>query len=664
MITERVTYEQLWGISGCLALALLAHITTLPLWVLGIVVACGLIRLALARGGRGVPSNRVLIGVSVLVVPLLFLRFHTFNGLVAGTALLSVTAGLKLLETKTQRDIYIITLIIYFVSLAALLEGDSFWLLAYLIGVCWLTTATLLRSTSSGAAPGWRRSLRYGGRVLAQALPLALVFWLLFPRFAQPLWRIPNDSQTAVSGLSDTMSPGDITQLALSDEVAFRVRFESATPPNRERYWRGPVLDVFDGHTWSRSPSSQGAPALKPLGPSYKYTVMMEPHQHHWIFMLDWPSSWNLPRAELSSDYTLMQYEPLSRPVDVVGASYTQVQATAPLSARTRSRELRLPADRNPRTKALARELRGTHADDMEFVQAVLAMFRQQPFFYTLTPPKLSDDSVDEFLFNTKRGFCGHYASAFAALARAAGIPARVVTGYQGGTLNPYGDYWILRQSDAHAWTEVWIEGRGWVRIDPTAAIAPERVERGLPDVVSADEALTSPWQSRTRWFSGLRLRFDAVKEIWRERILDFDQDSQRKLLEFLKIPEPDGQKLVMVLAVAMSLVLVWLTWQVRRELAPRSKDETARAYARLCAKLAAAGIARTPHEGAEAYALRVAQLRPDLAGSVTSLCRQYSFLRYSAPSTSVTLGQFQAAVRAFRPREGGRNQGSEETVP
>jgi transglutaminase-like putative cysteine protease len=651
MITDRVTYEQLLGISGCFGLALLAHITTLPLWVLGIVVACGIIRLSLARGGRGALPGRVLITVAVLIVPLLLVRFHTFNGLVGGTALLTVTAGLKLLETRTQRDIYIITLIIYFVSLAALLEGDSFWLLAYLIGVCWLTTATLLRSTSSGPAPDWRRSLRYGGRVLAQALPLALVFWLLFPRFAGPLWHIPNDSQSAVSGLSDSMSPGDITQLALSDEVAFRVRFESATPPNRERYWRGPVLDLFDGHTWSRSPSSQGAAALKPLGPSYKYTVMMEPHQHRWIFMLDWPSSWNLPHAELSSDYTLMQNEPLSRPVDVLGASYTQVQSTEPLSARMRARDIRLPGDRNPRTKALARELRSTHADDMEFVQAVLAMFTQQPFYYTLTPPKLADDSVDEFLFNTKRGFCGHYASAFAALARAAGIPARVVTGYQGGTLNPYGDYWILRQSDAHAWTEVWIEGRGWVRIDPTAAIAPERVERGLADVASADESLASPWQRKTLWFSGWRLRFDALKEIWRERILDFDQDSQRKLLEFLKIPEPDGQKLVMVLAVAMSLVLGWLTWQVRRELAPRSKDETARAYARLCAKLAAAGMARIPHEGAEAYAQRVARLRPDLADSVGNLCRQYSFLRYAAPSTSVTLGQFQAAVRAFRPK-------------
>ncbi|HEX3948714.1 MAG TPA: DUF3488 and transglutaminase-like domain-containing protein [Steroidobacteraceae bacterium] len=651
MISERVSYEQLLGISICLALALAAHLSTLPPWVPAMVVACGLVRLRFARSGRGAPSRAVLITVAALAIPLLFIRFHTFNGLVAGTALLSVTAGLKLLETRSQRDIYIITLIIYFVSLAALLESISFWLLSYLVGVCWLTTATLLRLTSSGAVPGWRRSLRYGGRVLAQSLPLAVLLWLLFPRFAAPLWQVPNDSQSAASGLSDTMSPGDITRLALSDDIAFRVRYDGATPPNRERYYRGPVLDVFDGRTWSRlSSSPRVPPALKPQGPLYKYTVMMEPHQHRWIFMLDWPERWNLPRARLNSTYTLLQPEPLARPVDILGASYTRVRSDDPLDPTMRKIDTKSAANRNPRTTDLARELRAAHPDAMDFVQAVLAMIRRQPFFYTLTPPKLSDNSVDDFLFNTKRGFCGHYASAFVSLARAAGIPARVVTGYYGGTLNPYGDYWIVRQSDAHAWAEVWIEGQGWVRIDPTAAIAPERVERGLAGAGSGEASPASPWQQRTLWFSGLRLRFDAVKEIWRERILDFDQDSQRKLLEMLKIPEPDGQKLVMLLAAAMTLVFIWLTWQVRRELAPRSKDGCARAYARLCTKLAAAGVPRLPHEGAEGYALRVARLRPDLAGAVMQLCRQYSYLRYSAPSAAVTPGQFEAAVRAFRP--------------
>jgi protein-glutamine gamma-glutamyltransferase len=560
-------------------------------------------------------------------------------------------AGLKLLETKTQRDIYIITLIIYFVSLAALLESDSFWLLAYLTGVCWLTTATLLRLTSGGTVPGWRGSIRYGSRILAQAVPLALIFWLLFPRFAGPLWHIPSDSQTPASGLSDTMSPGDITQLALSDEIAFRVRYAEAVPPPGERYWRGPVLDTFDGRTWTRSPTSLvAAPPLKTEGTAYKYTVMMEAHRHRWIFMLDWPTQWNLPRAALTNDYTLMQQDPLTRPVDVEGASYTRVQSSEPLNLFARGRDTR-PPPHNPRTLELAKRLRSEHPETQDYVRAVLSMFTEQPFFYTLTPPKLSDDSVDGFLFDTKRGFCGHYASAFAALMRAAGIPARVVTGYHGGALNPYGDYWIVRQSDAHAWTEVWIEGRGWMRIDPTAAIAPQRVETGPGNAQIGDGALANRWRGGTLWFSGIRLRLDVLREMWRERILDFDQDSQRRILEMLRIPEPDGQKLVLVLAAAMTLGLGWLTWQVRRELAPQSKDQVARTYAKLCAKLAAVGVPRWQHEGPEDYAARVAERRPELASAVTALCRQYSLLRYAPATVGATLSQFQAAVRAFHPK-------------
>src|SRR5271170_5372096 len=290
MNAERVSYEQLLGISACLALALVAHLASLPVWIPAVVIISGLIRLGLARSGRGSPPGWVVLTLAGISIPLLFMRFHTFNGLTAGTALLVVMAGLKLLETKTKRDIYVITLIIYFVSLAALLEGNSFWLLAYLIGVCWLTTATLLRLTSSGPAPDWRACLRYGGRILGQALPLALVFWLFFPRFAGPLWHIPEDGHGTESGLSDSMSPGDIDQLALSDEVAFRVHFAAATPPPQELYWRGLVLHDFDGRTWRRSYfDSPRVPPLQPQGPSYRYTVSMEPHEHRWVFALDWP---------------------------------------------------------------------------------------------------------------------------------------------------------------------------------------------------------------------------------------------------------------------------------------------------------------------------------------------------------------------------------------
>ena len=652
MNPKTVSYGQLLGIFACLALVLAAHLQSLPVWVPATVGVAGGIRLLLARRGRAAPPRSLRLLIAGLGIALLFVQYHTFNGLTAGVALLALMAGLKFLETDTQRDIYVITLIIYFVGLSALLEGDSFWLLAYLIGVCWLTTATLLRLTSTAPIPDWRRSLRYAARILGQALPLALVFWLFFPRFAGPLWHIPDDGHGAESGLSDSMSPGDIDRLALSDDVAFRVRFASATPPAQELYWRGLVMHDFDGRTWRRSYfNSPSVPPLRPEGPAYRYTVSLEPHRHRWIFTLDWPSQWDPAAGSLTSDYTLVRRDPVSRPIEVTATSFTHVQSPAALSEALRRRDTRLPPNGNPRTLQLAQNMRGTHPDDMEYLRAVLALFTQQPFYYTLTPPKLAGDSVDEFLFDTRRGFCGHYASAFATLMRAAGIPAHVVTGYQGGTFNRFADYWIVRQSDAHAWTEVWIEGHGWLRIDPTSAIAPNRVERSADDASSADEPLAARWQRHSRWLTDARLRLDALGQIWRERILFYDQDSQQQMLTWLNIPEPDAQKLVLLLAAAMTAVLCWLTWSVRREADPTGKEPLIRAYSRLCAKLAAVGMPRLPHEGAEDYASRVAQRRPDLGPEVTALCRHYSRLRYAASATRINVRELDAAVRAFRPR-------------
>ena len=481
-------------------------------------------------------------------------------------------------------------------------------------------------------------------------MPLALVFWLFFPRFGGPLWQMPDDGGSAESGLSDSMSPGDINQLAMSDEIAFRVRFASAVPPQDARYWRGPVLHDFNGRTWKQSyPVALGPPPLQPRGTPYIYTVSLEPHQHNWIFALDWPSRWDLPHGALTHDYTLVQPDPVSRPIDVVLTSYTAVQALAPLSTTWRQRDSRPPPG-NPRTVSLAHELRGAHPDNLDYVHAVLNMFAEQAFYYTLTPPKLAADSVDGFLFVTKRGFCGHYASAFTALMRAAGIPAHVVTGYQGGTLNRFGDYWIVRQSDAHAWSEVWIEGSGWLRVDPTSSIAASRIEPGLADRAGMDAPSMSPWSRRAPWFSDVRLRLDALRMLWRERILLFDQDSQQQVLSWLNIPQPDAQKLVIVLAAALAVVLIWLTWQVRRETNPARRELLQRSYLRLCAKLAALGLPRAAHEGAEDYAARVAASRPDLGASVMALCQEYSRLRYALGPAGRNVSQFAGAVRAFRP--------------
>ncbi len=650
--SERIGFERLAWLTACLTLALLAYITSLPLWVTGLVAGAAALRLILAARGRGAPPRPLRIALSLLAIGLLFVQYRTFNGLSAGTALLCLIAGLKLLETEARRDVYVVTMIVYFLSLAALLQGESFWLLGYLIGVSWLTTTALLRITSATTAIQWRSSLRYSGRLLAQALPLAVAFWLFFPRFGGPLWQLPDDGGGATSGLSESMSPGDISDLANSDEVAFRVRFSGASPPPEERYWRGPVLHDFDGQTWSRGePVRAAVQRLLLQGPAYHYTVSIEPHEHNWLFVLDWPAEWNAAQAGLTIDYMLVQSTPVAQPVDIIATSYSHAVAAETLSPVMRTRDT-APPPGNPRSLRLAAAMHAAHPDPLDYVHAVLDMFREQPFFYTLTPPRLGSDSVDGFLFDSKRGFCGHYASAFATLMRAVGIPARIVTGYQGGTYNRFGDYWILRQSDAHAWDEIWIDGHGWLRIDPTSMIAPQRVDRGLSESVQAGVPATSRWQQRTPWLRDTRLRLDALRLLWRQRILSFNEESQVQLLGLMHIPEPDGEKLAIVLGVCLISGMAWLTWTVRSELRPRPRDPVTRAYQRLCRRLAAAGIARLPHEGAEDYAARVARERPDLGAAVAALCRRYSDLRYAPRPTAAESARFVAGVRGFRPRD------------
>ena len=651
VMAERVTFEQLLWVTACLGLALLASMSTLPLWIVAVVGMVAGIRLVLAARGSDAPPRAIRLIIAAVAIGLLFLQFHTFNGLSAGSALLSLIAGLKVLETRTRRDLYVVPMIIYFLCLAAILQSESFWLLAYLVGVCWLTTAALMRVSRVSRVGEWRGSVRHAGRILAQALPLALALWLFFPRLGSPLWQTPNAANQATSGLSDTMSPGDITDLGLSDDIAFRVHFNGDPPPRTERYYRGPVLHDFDGHTWSRTDA--GALAAPPLvfkGKPYQYTVSLEPNQHSWLFALDWPSQWDAASDVLTNDYMLMQATPVSTPTDIVATSYTHSEAAHPITIGMRQRDTRLSRNHNPRTLELAAKMRSEHSDDLDYIHAVLDMFHEQPFYYTLNPPRLADDSVDGFLFDTKRGYCGHYASAFAVLMRAAGIPTRVVTGYQGGTYNRFANYWILRQSDAHAWDEVWIEGSGWLRIDPTGSIAAERVEAGLNDLATQGAADTSRWEQRSTWFKDVRLRLDALRVMWRDRILRFSQTSQEKLLARMHIPEPDGQKVALVLAACLILAMVWLTWQVRRDLTPRTRDPVSRAYERLCRRLAAIGLPRSPYEGAEAYAARVAAARPDLAATVGALCRRYSQLRYANTPSEDAAATFIAGVRAFRP--------------
>jgi protein-glutamine gamma-glutamyltransferase len=493
-----------------------------------------------------------------------------------------------------------------------------------------------------------RVAVLLAGRALLYALPLALVLFALFPRLPGAFWALP-PSEGAETGLSDSMSPGSISQLTSSYEIAFRVKFDGEPPPAPQRYWRGPVLHDFDGYTWKRRPGGGYLPqALTYAGEAYHYRITLEPSQQRWWFTLDTVDHSPAPYVYFNYDYELVARDPVTDTTSFDAVSHTVTRSTGPLSKLARQVETQWPKGRNPRSLQLARDIRARVSSDGAFVDAVLKLLRTGGFVYSLTPPLLDYDSVDDFLFNTRSGFCGHYASAFVTLMRGAGIPARVVTGYLGGEWNPIGEYFIVRQSDAHSWAEVWLEGRGWTRIDPTAVVEPERLTRGimnlLPDAGSAEARLVRFSPN----FAALLQRWDAVNMWWSSHVLKYDFKSQLNLLSRLGIHSPDLSTLGWAFVTALLSWMTWIAWQMGRGPSRVRADRLARAYARLCRKLAGIGLPRSAHQNPIAYAEAVAEQRPDLQEAVRGLLARYAELRYGAPradSRAEDVAGFERAV-------------------
>jgi transglutaminase-like putative cysteine protease len=627
------------------------HVGHLPPWVMAIFIVLMFWRVLVALRGTRLPPRMLRVLIVVVVVGGVLMRYRTLNGVDAGTALLSLMAALKLLETRNERDQLVLLLISYFLVLAAFLYGQQLWLLPLAAGVAWLITAAVLRVAHARAPLRPRAVLALSGRMLLQATPLMLVLFLLFPRVPGPFWALPSVSH-ASSGLGDDMAPGDITELSLSSEVAFRVRFAGKVPVPALRYWRGPVLHDFDGYTWSHGRGFSQMQEPETFEPQYDYTLMLEPTNNYWVYALDLPVLWSDGRINRTYDYQLRVPERIDQPVTYQLSSRPAYRAAvAGLKGTLQNRDTYLPDDRNLRTRELAQRMRAKAGNDAAYINAVLQMFREQSFFYTLTPSRLDFDSVDDFLFNTRKGFCAHFASAFTTLMRAAGIPARVVTGYQGGEYNRLGGYYIVRQSDAHAWSEVWLAGRGWVRFDPTAAVAPERIERGSAGVLGADEPLTERIIRGNAWIADIRFAVDTFNTFWRENVVQFGAATQQDLLKWLGIREPDWRWLTGLLAVGLVLALAFLSFVLARELRRRERDPVRRAYARFCDRLEQGGVKRAPHEGPLDFLARVIRERPDLAAECEPIARLYVQLRYETDAPQDAAQELSRRVRAFHPR-------------
>jgi transglutaminase-like putative cysteine protease len=650
---QRILNSPLAWTSAALVGGILLHIDRVPGWASAAALLCVAWRIAAELRLVPLPRRAAKVGIALLLIAAVYARFRTLNGLSAGSALLVVMSSIKLLETQSRRDRFVVIGTTFFILLAAVLDRQSILRAPLYLLQAWLCCAALAAISNQSGGINNRGAALLAARSLAMSLPLAVALFLFFPRMVGAFWVLPQ-GDAAVTGLSDSMSPGGISSLSESDDPAFRVTFIGDTPPPEERYWRGPVLHDFDGYTWTRG-RVQVPPKLEPAGPLYRYRVQLEASSQPYWFALDTVTASPSRRVTLWYDHTLTSSQPVTSTTIYEATSYTRTRTSGPIFTTTRKYDTEYPRNRNVKSAQLAQEMRGRVRSDEEYISDVLAFFRNNGFEYTLTPPRLDFDSVDDFLFNTKRGFCGHYASAFVMMMRAAAVPARVVTGYQGGEWNPIGEYWLIRQSDAHAWAEVWLDGRGWTRVDPTAVVSPERLRRGIFDLIPSSLSAPGRLMRDTPWLADVRLRWDALNNWWNQRVLRFDYGTQIDLLKWFGIQDPDWRALGWLFGGGLVLWLLVIAWQVGRALRATPMDRLARAYTRLCRKLARAGAPREPHEGPLAYATAVARHRPDLTESVRALLSRYAELRYgtaaSADARSPDVIAFERAVARLRIR-------------
>ncbi len=476
-----------------------------------------------------------------------------------------------------------------------------------------------------------------------------IAMWIFFPRIGTPLWSVPIDTSSGVTGLSDEMSPGDISSLSQSDAVAFRVRFDGDIPVPADRYWRGLVLHRFNGRSWTGNEpiaASRTDVPIDYLGVPLSYEITMEPTRQHWVLALDLPYEWSLDRTNMGGRQQLSRAQPIDQRVVYTAVSYPEFRVETEINRFWYEYYQRLPDGTNPRARSLASDMRERAGSDRAYVNAVMQMFNQEAFYYTLQPPALGRDPVDEFLFSSRRGFCEHYASTFSVMMRAAGIPARVVIGYQGGEVNPMSDYMIVRQSDAHAWTEVWLSGAGWTRVDPTSAVAPERIETGMSgamfDGVGASWGLSAPTQLMHR----LTLAWDMINEKWNAWILAYGPDNQESFMEWLGMDDPDLRKMLLTLVALIAIMLAGVTGLLALRYRPPRRDPAERLYQRFTKRV---GIRPNRGEPPLAFLARLAKSRPDLAIDAGRITHAYLATRYGPPAPG-SIDALRNLIGAFRP--------------
>jgi transglutaminase-like putative cysteine protease len=569
-------------------------------------------------------------------------------------ALMTSMVCLKLLEIRSRRDLYVVVFVGYFLLVTQFLFEQDMLMVGYVFLIALGLTGVLVEMNKTKPSVTPTRSLKTALSLLLQAAPLMLVLFIFFPRLSGPIWSLANEESLAITGISDQISMGAFSGLVQSDAVAFRADFEGAIPPPNQRYWRGPVLWKTNGKDWQGGvPLRTTRLKLGILDQPLYYTITLEPTNKSWLFALDLPSTLP-PDAGITPDFQLIRSQPITRRILYRAGSNLQYN-TGLISNSERQRGLQLPPNVTPRMENLVQTWRQSGGTNADMVNLALRYFREQEFYYTLYPPTLERNPVDQFLFDSRRGFCEHYATSFATLMRIAGIPARVVIGYQGGELNPMGDYLIVRQSDAHAWTEVWLEGNGWIRIDPTAAVAPERIERSFElDFAGGSSAIGTPitFNVESGFFRDIakqiRWGLDAINTSWTRWVLGYRRDQQSQLMDLLGLGFLKGHSLAIGMVLFTGIVVVIIGFFIWRH-GRKKPDPIQLDYLRFCNKLGRKGLQRSPQEGPRDFAARAKTRWPGHWKEIDRIIRLYIKLRYDNSAGEKERRAFHRTVRAFK---------------
>ena len=622
-----------WTLAALLACAF-PHIFRLPIQITAIVCSILIGRIIIHKQVRKMPPQWIKLSLAALSFLAVLGTFHTINGVDAGSALLLCMVAIKTLEMNTLRDHTALLMASFFIIVSFILYDTSIWSGLYIIPATALSVFALLKV--SAPSVDYKQLLPNAKQFLLYGIPLAVILFVLFPRIPGPLWGLPNTNRQAKSGLSDSMSPGTITDLVKSDALAFRVKFTSQEPQRKDLYWRGPVLHDFDGKNWSMA--RVGTKRSSTENAQYKddsnisYELIMEPHNKRWLYVLDYARE--LPEQSwLLHDYQVGRTQPVTQLTRYEASSKTGEKNFDRSPNYIINKALTLPNKGAVKSRGLALQWKSESANDRELVNTALKYFNKELFSYTLSPQTLDmSDPVDDFLFRTREGFCEHYASAFVVLMRSAGIPARVVTGYLGGERNALNGYYRITQADAHAWTEVYLEGTGWTRVDPTGAIAPERIEQSLED--------TFPDANLGGFFGGssLYLRLEnswyALNTAWFEWVLDFNAEKQMNLMQKFGFKNPDWRSLIWLLVTGILSITLFMSLQMWRQSRRLIKDPVQRVYLKFIARLEKLGIKYHTGIGPKQLGTQATEQLPMHKSTIEAFITRYINTRYYEDQT------------------------------